>query len=59
MKIMINRGEGRRVVAGSIYEERVLLPLTFSVVEAVIIVGIIDVELRRVDSNDRSLKIEI
>ena len=58
MKIMIDGAEPREGVAERIYIERILLPLTFSVVEAVIIVGIIDMYLRRADSNDWSLKIE-
>ena len=43
MKIMVNGAEPRRGVAERIYIEWVLLPPTFSIVEAVIIVGIINV----------------
>ena len=42
-----------------VHIERVLLPPALPVIEAVVIVGIIDMELGRADSNDRSWKLRV
>ncbi len=51
---MVDSSESGGGVAERIHVEGILLPLAFSVIKTIVIVGIIYVEFGRADSNNRS-----